>query len=37
MLKFVYHVGAYECFMQTEFGGAQLRDQNFAGRKWAKI
>ena len=24
---------AYECFMQTEFGGAWSRDQNFTGQK----
>ena len=36
-LKFEHNVGdAYECFMQTEFGGARSRDQNFKGRKWAK-
>ena len=23
--------------MQTEFGGARPRDQNFTGRKWAKV
>ena len=28
-LKFGHNVGAYECFMQTELGGASSRDQNF--------
>ena len=32
-LIFVHNVGTYQCFMQTEFGGAQSRDQNFTGRK----
>ena len=35
-LKFVQNVGAYECLMQTEFGGARSCDQNFTDRKWAK-
>ena len=30
-------MGACECFMQTEFGGARSRDQNFTGRKWQKV
>ena len=30
-------MGAYECFMITEFGGARLRDQNFTGRKWQNV
>ena len=28
--------GAYECFVQTKFGGAWLREQNFTGQKWAE-
>ena len=32
-LKSGHNVGAYECFVQTEFGGAQSHDQNFTGRK----
>ena len=35
-LKFGHNVGAYECFMKTEFGGARSSDQNFTGRKAAK-
>ena len=27
---------AYECFMETEFGGARSRDRNFREQKWAK-
>ena len=27
---------AYKGFVQTEFGGAQSRDQNFTGQKWEK-
>ena len=34
-LKSGHNVGAYECFVQTEFRGARLRDQNFTGQKWA--
>ena len=36
MLKFEYNVDAYKCFLQTEFGGAWLRDQTLTGRKWAE-
>ena len=32
----VHNVGAYQCSMQTEFGGAQLRDQNVTGQKCAE-
>ena len=35
-LKLEHNVGACEYFMQTEFGGARSRDQNFTDRKWAK-
>ena len=30
------HVGNYDRFMQTEFGGTRLPDQNVTGRKWAQ-
>ena len=30
-------MGAYECFMQTEFGGGRSRDQNFTGRILTKV
>ena len=33
MLKLGHIVGAYKCSMQTEFGRARSRDQNFTGRK----
>ena len=36
MLKFEHNVGAYECFMQTEFGGAWSLDQNVMHQKWAE-
>ena len=29
-------MGAYKCLLQTEFGSARLRDQNFTGRKLTK-
>ena len=30
-------MGAYECFLQIEFGSARLRDQNVTGQDWAKF
>ena len=33
-LKFVHNVGTYKWFMQAEFGGARLRDQNVTGKQW---
>ena len=36
-MKFEHYVGAYECFMQIEFGGSRSRDQNFTGRNGQKV
>ena len=33
MQKSGHNVDAYECFVQTEFGGARSHDQTFTGQK----